>query len=103
MRALGILVLVAAGGLVAAGTARADEDWNCGGAKIVEIGMSQDDVLANCGAPAAKAVDDQAQREGRQYSGTIPLERWSYTDDTITTVLTFDQGRLIGIETRSTE
>lgn len=103
MRALGILVVVAAGGLVAAGAARADEDWNCGGAKIVEIGMNQDDVLANCGPPAEKSVDGQAQREGPQYVGVTPFERWSYTSGAVTTVLTFDKGKLIGIETRSTQ
>lgn len=103
MRGLGILLVVAAGCLVAADGARADEDWNCGGAKIIEIGMSQDDVLANCGTPTAKSVDEQAQREGRYYQGATAVERWTYATDTVTTILTFDKGKLIGIETGSTE
>ena len=103
MRALVILLVVAAGCLVAAEGVRADEDWNCGGAKIIEIGMSQDDVLASCGAPTGKSLDEQAQREGRYYEGATPVERWTYATDTVTTVLTFDKGKLVGIETGSTE
>lgn len=98
MRRTGLSVIVAASLMVAAGPSRADDDWNCGGAKIVVIGMSQGDVLDNCGPPTSKSVDEQARREGKQYVGTVPFERWTYSSYSSTRVLTFDQGKLIAID-----
>jgi hypothetical protein len=84
--------------LLPAAGSRADDDWDCGGAKIVEIGMTQDEVLENCGPPTSKAVDEQAQRDGKHYVGTVPLERWTYSSYSSSRVLTFDQGKLVSIE-----
>lgn len=83
---------------LAAGPTQADDDWNCGGARIVEIGMSQDEVLASCGPPASKSVEEQARRDGNRYVGTVPFERWTYSSYSSTRVLTFDQGKLIAID-----
>jgi hypothetical protein len=99
MRARALQLFFAASWLVTASPVLADDNWDCGGTKIIEIGMSQDEVLENCGAPSSKAVDEQAQRDGKHYVGTVPLEHWTYTSYSSTRVLTFDQGKLIAIET----
>lgn len=98
MKALVLSSIFAACCLLVAGRSLADDDWDCGGAKIIEIGMTQDEVLENCGPPTSKSVDEQARREGRQYVGTVPFERWTYSSYSSTRVLTFDEGKLISIE-----
>ncbi len=98
MKVLVIPLILAAACLLPAGRSLADDTWNCGGAKIIEIGMTQDEVLESCGPPTSKAVDEQAQRDGKYYVGTVPFERWTYSSYSSTRVLTFDQGKLISIE-----
>jgi hypothetical protein len=102
MRAPVLHVFLAACGLAAAVPAQADDNWDCGGTKIIEIGMSQDEVLENCGPPTSKKVEEQAQRDGKHYVGTVPFERWTYSSYSSTRVLTFDEGKLISIETPET-
>jgi hypothetical protein len=74
-----------------------DGDFRCGSI-IVSAGMSKDDVLQNCGEPTSKVVDPIVVREGVQYAGTVPVEHWTYASDTVTRVLTFDQGKLVSID-----
>jgi len=78
--------------------AMADDTWLCG-SKIIMIGAQQSDVLENCGEPTSKTTDTDAMREGRYYEGTAPIEHWTYATDTVTRVLTFDQGVLVSIDT----
>jgi hypothetical protein len=33
-----------------------------------------------------------------QYTGTVPVEHWTYASDTVKRVLTFDQGKLVSID-----
>jgi hypothetical protein len=94
-----VLVTATAIGVLALPMAAAgqDDDFRCGSI-IVSVGMSQDDVLQNCGEPASKVVDPVIVREGVQYAGTTPIEHWTYTSGAVTRVLTFDQGKLVSID-----
>lgn len=74
-----------------------DDSFRCGSI-VVSIGMSQDDVLQNCGDPASKTVEQVAVREGVQYAGTTAVEHWTYVSGAVTRVLTFDQGKLVSID-----
>ena len=74
-----------------------DDSFRCGSI-VVAVGMSQDDVLQNCGDPASKTVEQVAVREGVQYAGTAPIEHWTYVSGAVTRVLTFDQGKLVSID-----
>ncbi|MCJ7452107.1 MAG: DUF2845 domain-containing protein [Steroidobacteraceae bacterium] len=78
--------------------ATADDTWLCGD-KIIMIGAKQAEVLENCGEPTSKTADTDAMREGRYYQGTAPVEHWTYATDTVTRVLTFDQGVLVSMDT----
>ncbi len=77
--------------------AAADDTWRCGD-KIIMIGANQADVLEYCGEPTSKTADTDAMREGRYYEGTAPVEHWTYATDTVTRVLTFDQGVLVSMD-----
>ncbi len=81
-----------------AGTALAqDSDFRCGSV-IVSVGMAQADVLAACGDPASKTVEQVTVRKGVQYAGATPVEHWTYSTGAVTRVLTFDQGKLVSID-----
>jgi hypothetical protein len=82
----------------AMGVAHADS-MRCGGV-IVTPGAKQSEVLELCGEPASKTVEDVAKREGKYYEGTTPVETWTYTSGAVNTVLTFDSGVLLSIQTK---
>jgi Protein of unknown function (DUF2845) len=84
-------------GSVLFSTAVADESFRCG-SKIIEVGMTQADVLEHCGDPTARAVEVQDVRSGNQVVGKTELRRWTYESYSATRVLMFDQDRLISIE-----
>jgi hypothetical protein len=84
-------------GSVLVGTAAADESFRCG-SKIIEVGMTQSDVLAHCGNPKSKAVEEQDVRSGNRVVGRTELQRWTYDSYSATRVLVFDQDRLISIQ-----
>ncbi len=90
-------VLVAALLTGLAGPTDADETARCG-SKIIEVGMSQSDVLEHCGEPTAREVEQQAVHQGNRVVGTTPFERWTYSDYSATRVFVFDGDRLIRIE-----
>jgi hypothetical protein len=98
MRTLAGLLLTTLCCVAALGIARADDSLRCAG-KIISQGMQQSDVLQYCGAPDAKTVEDAAKREGRYYEGTTTVEHWTYTSGAVNTVLTFEAGVLVSIET----
>jgi hypothetical protein len=80
-----------------AGPVDADETARCG-SKIIEVGMSQSDVLEHCGEPASREVEQQAVRAGNRQVGTTTVERWTYSDYAATRVFVFDGDKLIRIE-----
>jgi len=75
----------------------ADDGFHCG-SKIIEIGMTQAEVLKHCGAPTAKATESVPVRSGNQVVGTTQSQRWTYDSWGATRVLLFDQDRLVAIQ-----
>ena len=82
---------------VVGATAVADDSFRCGG-KIIDVGMTQSEVLKYCGDPTSKAVEEQDVRSGKQVVGKTQVQRWTYDAYSAKRVLVFDQEKLIAIE-----
>lgn len=80
----------------AAMPALADETFVCGG-QIIQPGMSQSAVLAQCGEPTSKTVTQVPVRSGNMVSGTTTESRWTYASYSSTRVLVFDADNLVDI------
>jgi hypothetical protein len=89
------LILLALG--LASAAALADEGMRCG-SRIIEIGATQAEVLAQCGEPTARSVDVQDVHSGNRVVGTTEVHRWTYESYSAKRVLVFDQDRLRSIE-----
>jgi len=81
----------------AAASALAAETFRCG-SKLIELGMTQSQVLQYCGEPSAKSEEIQDVRSAGQVVGKTTLHRWTFESYSGTRVLKFDQDRLIAIE-----
>jgi len=79
------------------GPAVADGTLRCG-AKLIEVGMTQTQVLGLCGEPTSKSVEAQDVRSGNQVVGQTSVHRWTYESYSATRVLVFDQDILKSIE-----
>ena len=90
-----VMVLLLAVAPVAA--VLADESFVCG-SKIIALGLTQAEVLAQCGEPASKDVQEEAVRSGNRKVGVTQTSRWTYSSYSSTRVLVFDGDRLVGIE-----
>ena len=77
-------------------SAQADDVMRCG-SKIIEVGMTQAEVMQHCGEPTSRDVTPQAVHDGNRVVGTTPMERWTYSDYSATRVLTFDGDRVVAI------
>lgn len=75
----------------------ADGNMRCG-SRLIEVGMTQSDVLEHCGAPTSKSEEAIPVRSGNQVTGTTLTSRWTYDSYGATRVLVFDQDRLVSIE-----
>ena len=103
-----LLLLVALGGFAAA--ASADDSIVCRNS-IVRVGMAAAEVVAKCGAPKDKAVEDIPIRVRNPRSGTVAvagsvhIERWTYDRGygRFPAVLTFEDGTLKSIELITTQ
>jgi hypothetical protein len=84
-------------GSVLAGATLADDSFRCG-SRIIELGMTQSQVLEHCGDPTSRTVEEHDVRSGNQVVGKTQMHRWTYESYTATRVLVFDQDRLIDIE-----
>lgn len=88
-------------GLVLCGVAfaatGADGTFRCG-SKLIEVGMTQAEVLEYCGEPTSKSVELQDVRSGNQVVGKTESQRWTYASYQATRVLVFDQEVLKSIE-----
>ena len=82
---------------VAAAPAVADGTLRCGN-KLVEPGLTQAAVLAQCGEPTTKSVETQDVRSGPRVVGTTQVSRWTYESYSATRVLVFDGDRLVSIQ-----
>ena len=90
-----VMVLLLAAAPVAA--AVADDNFVCG-SRIIELGLTQAEVLAQCGAPTSKDVKEEAVRSGNRAVGVTQKSRWTYASYSSTRVLVFDGDKLVGIE-----
>jgi hypothetical protein len=88
-----------------AAASHADDDvLRCGG-HLVTVGMIAPQVVAKCGQPLTKEVEDVPVRvRGRNgavtSSGTTRVERWTYDrrDGSFPALLTFEEGKLKSVE-----
>jgi hypothetical protein len=88
-----------------AASSQADDDvLRCGG-QLVTVGMIAPQVVAKCGEPKTKAVEDVPVRgRGRNgavtSSGSTRVERWTYVrnDGSFPALLTFEEGKLKSVE-----
>jgi hypothetical protein len=80
-----------------AAPAVADGTLRCGN-KLIETGMTQAEVLAQCGEPTSKGVETQDVRSGPQVVGTTQVSRWTYESYSATRVLVFDGDKLVSIQ-----
>ena len=73
------------------------------GSKIVETGMSMDEVKKYCGAPSSTSVEDRDVRSGNRVVGTTQFHTWRYNrmSGQSTAVLEFDQQKLMSIKYES--
>jgi hypothetical protein len=92
LRASIVAACVAAGGPVVA-----DGTFRCG-AKLIEVGMTQSEVLRLCGDPTSKTTEVQDVRNGNQVVGTTEVQRWTYASYSAARVLVFDEDTLKSIE-----
>ena len=82
----------------------ADDTFRCGG-KIISSGMTMVDVLAKCGEPTLRNVEEVPQHvrraNGSTYvAGTVTVEVWTYDrgSSSFPAVLRFEGGKFTSIE-----
>lgn len=92
----GIVVLLAS--LVVAAPVSAQETLRCG-SKIVETGMTADEVQKYCGKPSATEVEVHDVRSGNRVVGKTEFNIWTYNraSGQNAAVLQFDQDKLMSI------
>lgn len=90
--------------LVATATSAADDVFRCG-SKLVDTSLTMDEVMARCGEPTQRTVEDIPQQvrraNGSTYvSGTVLVETWTYDrgSSSFPAVLRFEGGKLVSIE-----
>jgi hypothetical protein len=96
--------VVAVGAALVLG-ARADDTVRCRSGRLVNVGMSADQVTALCGEPQSRVVEDVPIRApsaagGTRVIGTTRVERWTYERQwgQFDALLSFDDGKLVRIE-----
>jgi len=89
---------------LAAFAVRGDDQMRCGAA-IIDVGMIADQVVAKCGEPKSKEVEDVPVRTRNRNGavnvvGTARVERWTYDRGygQFPALLTFEEGKLKTIE-----
>jgi len=90
--------------LAGAAAGMADEVMRCGSA-LVNVGMIADQVVAKCGEPKSREVEDvpirQRTRNGAvNTTGSTRIERWTYDRGygQFPALLRFEEGKLKSIE-----
>ena len=80
------------------GTSANAETLRCG-SKIVDVGMTMDEVRKHCGKPSSTAVEEHDVRSGNRVVGKTQLNIWRYNRSSgqNTAVLEFDQEKLMSI------
>ena len=90
-----ILALVA---FLLMGTSATAETLRCG-SKIIDVGMTMDEVRKYCGKPSSTAVEEHDVRAGNRVVGKTQLNIWRYNRSSgqNAAVLEFDQEKLMSI------
>jgi hypothetical protein len=90
--------------LVATATPAANDVFRCG-SKLVDTSMTMDEVMARCGEPTQRTVEEIPQQvrraNGSTYvSGTVIVETWTYDrgSSSFPAILRFEGGKLVSIE-----
>jgi hypothetical protein len=80
------------------GSTATAETLRCG-SKIVNVGMTMDEVRKYCGKPSSTAVEEHDVRSGNRVVGKTQLHIWRYNRSSgqNTAVLEFDQEKLMSI------
>jgi hypothetical protein len=75
------------------------ETLRCG-SKIVDVGMSMDEVKKYCGKPSSTAIEEHDVRSGNRVVGKTELHIWRYNRSSgqSTAVLEFDREKLMSIK-----
>jgi hypothetical protein len=94
-----ILYFVFAITLLIGGTAYAQDTLTCG-VKIIDVGMTMEEVSKHCGKPDSGIIDDQPIHTGNRFGGTTEVTTWRYIQPggLIIAVLVFDVDKLQSIE-----
>lgn len=84
--------------LFLASSSLAQETLRCGG-KIVQTGMTMEEVKKHCGNPSSTSIEVQDVRSGPRVVGTTEIHIWRYDRGSMqrTAVLEFDQQELTSI------
>jgi hypothetical protein len=97
--------VIAAFVLFVGATATADDSMRCTSGSLVDVGMVADQVVAKCGQPKSKDVEDVPIRTRNANGavnviGTTRVERWTYERGygQFPALLTFEEGKLKTIE-----
>jgi hypothetical protein len=81
-----------------AGSVMADGPFRCG-SRIIDVGMTQAEVLESCGEPTSQTTEVQEVRStNNRVLGTTEIHRWTYASYTATRVLVFVEDKLQSIE-----
>lgn len=85
-------------GALFAVTVMADGAFHCG-SKIIDVGMTRDEVLEFCGEPTSQITEVQDVRSANnRILGTTEIHRWTYASYSATRVLVFVEEKLQSIE-----
>jgi hypothetical protein len=90
--------------LACAAAPAADDVFRCG-SKIIDTTLTMEQVVARCGDPTQRSVEEVPQYTrrasgGTQVTGTIIVETWTYDrgSSSFPAVLRFEDGKLVSIE-----
>ena len=81
------------------GFAIAGDSIHCRG-KIIDVGMTSEEVRKHCGKPDYENVDIQSVHSGNRVTGETPVTTWHYNQPggLLIAVLVFDVDKLRSIE-----
>ena len=80
----------------------AEDTLRCG-SKIVQTGMTMEEVKKYCGNPSSTSIEEQNVHAGPRVVGTTQIHTWRYgrASGQRTAVLEFDQEKLMSIKYES--
>jgi hypothetical protein len=97
MATIRALAVILAGLAASVAPAAADGTFRCG-SKLLVLGMTQGQVLEQCGEPASKVEEVHDVRSGPHVVGKTTVSHWTYSSYSATRVLVFDADKLVRIE-----